>query len=593
MIKQIREIYFLLDKKNKFFLYLVIFLGFFSSIFDLIGVVSILPFLSLLVNPDLINDNFFLVKINKILNFDNDEFLIFLGVVSFFLLLINQLFRFFSKMVSIYFSRKLIYEMTGNLFDYYLKQPYSFFLNKNKSLLIQKCTNYVESLVAGTYAPFILIFGQILTLSMLLSFLIFYETVSIILLTVVLSIYYFAIFKKINKKYNQLSKNYSKYFENFSKSLGDAFGVIQQLKLTKNNYFMNSFKEAANIYRKANISQNFYGFLPSHFVEVVAFSSILIISLILYFQSEELRNIIPILGVIALSMRRIIPGLQDIYLQILQVRFHSEIYKKIYPDLKNIKTYTDSQKKNLSQKIHFEKKIEFKNLNYQYEKSKNKINISLEIKKGEFLGVCGNTGVGKSTFINILSGLIKHKSGKILIDDKLVNIFDNDDWKHKIGYATQDRYILNDTIINNISLGENKRKNIKFIKKICKIVDLEKTIKKLKKKYNTKLGDSGIRFSGGQEQKIIIARSLYNNPSIIIFDEATNALDSISEKKLLKNIKKYFSNLTLIFVTHRLNSLKKCDKIVFLENTKVKAVGSFKNLLKNNSSFNNLIKANN
>ena len=180
-----------------------------------------------------------------------------------------------------------------------------------------------------------------------------------------------------------------------------------------------------------------------------------------------------------------------------------------------------------------------------------------------------------------------------MIDDKLVNIFDNDDWKHKIGYATQDRYILNDTIINNISLGENKRKNIKFIKKICKIVDLEKTIKKLKKKYNTKLGDSGIRFSGGQEQKIIIARSLYNNPSIIIFDEATSALDSISEKKLLKNIKKYFSNLPLIFVTHRLNSLKKCDKIVFLENTKVKAVGSFKNLLKNNSSFNNLIKANN
>ena len=95
------------------------------------------------------------------------------------------------------------------------------------------------------------------------------------------------------------------------------------------------------------------------------------------------------------------------------------------------------------------------------------------------------------------------------------------------------------------------------------------------------------------KQKIIIARSLYNNPSIIIFDEATNALDSISEKKLLKNIKKYFSNLTLIFVTHRLNSLKKCDKIVFLEHTKVKAVGSFKNLLKNNSSFNNLIKANN
>ena len=143
--------------------------------------------------------------------------------------------------------------------------------------------------------------------------------------------YYFLFYKKVSKKYNQISKNYSKYFEGFSKSLGDAFGVIQQLKLSKNNYFK-IILNFLPIFIKANVSQHFYGILPSYFIEVLAYGGILVISLILFFQSEDLKNIIPVLGVIAVSLRRIIPGIQEIYLQILQIRFHAEVYNKIYPD---------------------------------------------------------------------------------------------------------------------------------------------------------------------------------------------------------------------------------------------------------------------
>ena len=282
--------------------------------------------------------------------------------------------------------------------------------------------------------------------------------------------------------------------------------------------------------------------MPSYFIEVLAYGGILVISLILFFQSEDLKNIIPVLGVIAVSLRRIIPGIQEIYLQILQIRFHAEVYNKIYPDLKKIRIFKKKNKikKNFN-KIVFQKYLTVKDLKYRYKNSKNKIKIDVKIKKGEFIGICGKTGVGKSTFINILSGLLEKESGIINLDGKIVDNFENDEWKRKIGYATQDRYIINDTILNNISLGENKnKKQIKFIKRLCKIVELEKHIKKLKLKYNTKLGDSGLRLSGGQEQKIIIARALYNNPEIIIFDEATNALDPISEIKVLKNIKNYF-----------------------------------------------------
>ena len=595
MLNKINNVFSLLDKKNKYYLFLVIFLAFISSALDLIGVVSVIPFLSLLVDPNLLEQNFYLRKLNSFLQYDNDQFLIFLGAISFISIFINQLVRFIYKMISINFSRKLIYEMSSELFDFYLKQPYSFFSKQNKSLLIQKCTSYVENLISGTVAPYTLIFSQILTTSIILIFLLFYQSSIIIVLTTILLSYYFLFYKKVSKKYNQISKNYSKYFEGFSKSLGDAFGVIQQLKLSKNNYFKNNFKFSADLYKKANVSQHFYGILPSYFIEVLAYGGILVISLILFFQSEDLRNIIPVLGVIAVSLRRIIPGIQEIYLQILQIRFHAEVYNKIYPDLKKIRIFKEKNKikKNFN-KIVFQKYLTVKDLKYRYKNSKNKIKIDVKIKKGEFIGICGKTGVGKSTFINILSGLLEKESGIINLDGKTVDNFENDEWKKKIGYATQDRYIINDTILNNISLGENKnKKKIKFIKRLCKIVELEKHIKKLKLKYNTKLGDSGLRLSGGQEQKIIIARALYNNPEIIIFDEATNALDPISEIKVLKNIKNYFKNKTLIFVTHRINSLKNCDKILFLENSKVKQFGKFNNIKKIDNNFNKLIRASN
>ena len=594
MFKKINNIFSLLDKKNKYYLFLVIFLAFLSSALDLIGVVSVIPFLSLLVDPGLLNENLYLRKINLFLGYDNNQFLIFLGIASFILIFLNQLVRFISKIISINFSRKLIYEMTSEVFNFYLKQPFSFFATQNKSLLIQKCTSYVENLISGTLSPYILIFSQILTTSIILAFLLIYQSFIILILAIILLGYYFLFYRKVGKKYDQISKNYSKYFEGFSKSLGDAFGVIQQLKLFKNNYFINNFNFSAKLYKNANVQQNFYSILPSYFIEVIAYGGVLIISLILFFQSEDLKNIIPVLGVIAISLRRIIPSIQEIYLQVLQIRFHSDIYNKIYPDLKKIINFKEKNKiKSYSKNISFDKYLIIKNLRYKYKNSRSKINITVKIKKGEFIGVCGKTGVGKSTFINILSGLLKKEDGDINVDGKPIEIFENNQWKKKIGYATQERYIINDTIINNISLGEKGKKNhLKNIKKLCKIVDLEKHIKKLKFKYNTKLGDSGLRLSGGQEQKIVIARALYNNPEIIIFDEATNALDSISEVKVLKNIKKNFKRATLIFVTHRLNSLKNCDKILFLENSKVKKFGRFNELRRNDPSFNKLITAN-
>lgn len=588
MKNKFKEIYFLLSQKNRIKLYISFSLLFLSSILDLIGVVSVLPFLSLLVEPELINTNRYLIKINSYLNFNNKELIIFFGFSSFCLVFFNQIIRFLSKIYVIYFCRNLIFEMTNQIFDYYLSKPYSFFLRQNQQLLVQKCTTYVEALIAGNLSPFILITAQFLTTLIIFIFLVFYQTQIIGVLTIILLVYYFLIYKKVSKKYNLISKNYSNYFEGFSRALGDAFGVIQQLKFTENNYFRNRFKHSSKLYKNANINQSFYGMLPSYFIEVVAYGTILIVSIVLFFQSDNLSKIIPILGVITISLRRIIPGLQEIYTQILQIKFHSEVYKKIYPDLKKIVKRKEINRAKRNQII-FSNDISCKNINYSYKKSKSKITINAKFYKGEFVGICGTTGSGKTTFMNILSGLIKPKKGKIYCDGQEVKTYNNQIWRKKIGYVPQNRFILNDTILNNISLGKKlKIKDQIKLNKICKIVDLNNLLRKYKKGYNTFIGDNGLKLSGGQEQKIIIARALFNNPEILIFDEGTNALDVISEKKIVNNIRKYYQNLTIILITHRVNALKNCDKIIFIQNSIVKKISNYRSLIKD-SNFKKLI----
>lgn len=583
MKKNIKKIYFLLDKNNKFTLFYVFLITILSSLFELIGVVSLLPFLSLIVEPSLVNDNKYLIFINSYLNLSTAGLIIFFGFLFFILMLLNQILRFTSKIYTIYFTRNLIYEMTNKVFAHYLNQPYSFFIKQNNQYLIQKCTSYVEHLIAGTLTPYLMIFAQVLTTFIILCFLIYYQPAIIISLSIILIGYYFIIYKSISKKYNILAKNYSNYFKGFSSTIGDAFGVIQQLKFSNSKYFNTKFNIFSKLYRDGNIKQNFFGILPTFIIESLAYGSILIIAIILFFQSSDLKNIIPILGIITISLRRIIPGLQEVYLQILQIRYHSGIFDKIYNDLKKASKINLFKKKNKI--IIFNKKIEIKNLSYQYKKSKTFVNISTSFSKGMFMGVCGKTGIGKTTFINMLTGLIESKSGQIFCDGKLIQIYNNDQWKKKFGFVPQNRYIINDTIANNISLGTHNKKNFYFIKKLCKIVDLNNQIKKYKNKYSTFIGDSGIKLSGGQEQKIVIARALYSQPEILIFDEGTNALDSFSEKKIISSIKKNFPKITIIFITHRIDSLKKCDQVLFIKNSRLDKRNKYLNLIKKKNNL--------
>ena len=234
--------------------------------------------------------------------------------------------------------------------------------------------------------------------------------------------------------------------------------------------------------------------------------------------------------------------------------------------------------------------IEFKNVSYSYLKEKKLIeNLSLKINKNEKVALVGESGSGKSTIIKLIIGLIKNESGKILIDGNDLSKINLNDFYEYVTYISQESPIFDGTLKENLVLDKNI--SDKEIKEVLKLVALEKFLNRLEKGLDTELGEKGIRMSGGERQRVALARLFFDDSKIIILDEATSAMDNITEKEVMKNILKRLKNKTIIIIAHRLETIKEVDKIFLLKNGKILEQGTFKELLQENTYFKELYKS--
>ena len=585
----------ILSSKNKRMIVYAILISSLSGLFDLIGVSSILPLLSVLANPEILITNDTINHFYSLANLSKNDFIILLSVFSFSLLLINQCLRLYSSWFILKLSETLLYEKSRDLFFYYLVRPYKLFLKSDTSHLLQKCTNYVNASVAGYFSPFLIILSQLFTFIFILSFLIYYDPVVTLFLVGALVFFYFLILTHLKKKVKNLGKSAPIFFKETSKVVTDTFESYKEFKLSKNKkYFLGLFEKPAKKYRDANISINLFQQFPAFAIESFSYAIILVISLYSFFKLENFNEILPLIGAIAISLRRLIPAAQNIYMQITQIGFYKNSFNKIIDDLvKSSDLKNRYEDRSLRSDLTFKKFIEFKKISFSYQRDKTINNLSTKIKKGSFIGISGLSGQGKTTFLDIFANLLKPKKGEVIIDGQSINKLDKNSWIKNISYAPQKGHLLNQSIIKNITF-DNSKLNLKKIKKICKIVEISNFIqKKLNNNYNTIIGENGIRVSGGQAQRLVLARSLYSNPEILILDEATNSIDTVTEKKIIKNIRNNFKGLTIIFVSHRMNVIKHADKILFFEKGKVKFEGNYSQLKNKSQVFRSLIKANN
>ena len=319
---------------------------------------------------------------------------------------------------------------------------------------------------------------------------------------------------------------------------------------------------------KLNIKFGILQLIPRFYLEVMGAVTIIILIFVNFDKntSETFLNVLPILSLYFVAIMRILPSANRIVNSLETFRFSFPLLKSIYRDL----TYDASKQKIYNKKflIEFKSRITFKNVSFSFPKNEKIFDkLNFVIKRGEKIGLLGESGIGKTTFLNLISGLLHPTSGNIYCDTHLIKE-DPKDWYPNIAYIYQSNFILNDTIENNISFNSLKNEDhYKKITMIINLLNLENFLKKQSAGLNTYIGDGGVKLSGGQIQKIAIARAIYSDRKIFICDEITNSLDSNSEKVILNILNKL--NKTIIMISHKRENLYFCNKIYQVKNKNI------------------------
>lgn len=562
--KLIQKFAIIFTKKEKIYFFIILFLFLFNMVLETFSVFIIIPLISILFNQELkdssvynFTEKFLNVDLSSIIGSTKEFVIIFLSI--FFLkFLLTLMCRFHILKFATNANKYLI----STLYKKYLSVRYLEFINLNSSKLIKNLSHEVNMFSSGLIS-FLELFSEIIVFFGLFIFLLFFNFKITILaflffITIILLINFFthnkliSLSEKIRLAEGERLTNYS-----------ESFSLIKEIKIQNlKKYFLKKDLIYTNAFWENDFISKFIRTASKPLLELTVVVVVLIFILI---SSEKSNNIylVELIAVYLAVAYRVVPSLY----RMLSVY---QNIKSTYPATNNLTNelkISEDKTNTLGEKISkIEKKIETKNLTFKYPKSKSVIlkNLNLKFEFNKITGIKGKTGSGKTTLVNILSGLAQPTSGEILLDEKNFTTLDLRTYQNLIGYVSQDIFLLDNTVKENIILGDEKFLNHHF-EEIIKVCELEKFFKNQTNKTDINIGDKNVKISGGQAQRIGIARALYKNPSILILDEATNALDINTSSIILKNIKNKFKNLTVILISHDEAVLKYCDKIYDLD----------------------------
>ncbi len=561
------------DNQLKYF-YFVIVLICFVSILEMTSLAIIIPILNSFLEIESSQKEISLTWITNLFNIEN-SLTIFLFIFLFFFV-IKTLFSIFVSWKYHNFIFSFINKLSFDLYSKYLSQNFKLYSNKNTSELLRNTLKEIDLfyLYLQSFIQIILESIILIGISIFLIYILTVPTLLIISLSFCLGVvYYFFVKNKISS----WGRDRQVIEEDRIRYMQEGFSNIKEINFfNRNNFFLNRFKEKNEKFYKIYINFNFFNTLPRYVFELFIIILIAFIFFILTSLEKENDEIIKILAIFFAASFRIIPSIYRIFSSMQHLKYSHASINVLYHDLLNIKNRASDA---ASSKIKFKEKIKFKIDKYNYDsKSIFQIkNINLEIFKNEKIGFIGKSGSGKSTILDILSGVIDDcKKSEIIVDKTKLNSKSQLlDWQKLIGLIPQNISILNVSLKDNILFGLNAE-NIddKKIVETIKICNLSNLLDRLPKGINEVINEKGSNLSGGEIQRIGIARALIFDPEILIFDEATSALDTFTENEILRDINN-LPNKTVLMVSHRMNTLKNCDRIFLIEKGEITAQGPF------------------
>tara|TARA_Y100000590_G_scaffold377459_1_gene443688 strand:- start:374 stop:2101 length:1728 start_codon:yes stop_codon:yes gene_type:complete len=573
-----KKIWKIFDYKNKLdFIKLIIF-TFVATILEAMSVALIFPIITVIFSENLssIENNF----VNSFLFYFQDlnktSLVFVLMSIIFFIYFIKNVFLIFFTWYQRNFLAKFQLNTSSKIFHTHLSQPYSNFFNQNSSTIIRILETEVGHLTnAILYLTNILL--EILVIFSLSVVLLSFLGIKIVLVLIALSIvpilYYFFTTKKVSK----LGTERHIYGTKALKQMMQGIFSIKDLKiLKKEDFFIKNYSQDLKKSLDSTKIISFLSTIPRTIIEMGAILILCLSTAVLatnQISGEFIAATVALLGVSALRM---LPGINRLVQSSTSFKACTVALKNIdyILNLKNKFSNVNKNIRNTAKKLDIKNEIILKDVRFRYNSELDYVieNISLSVKKGEHIGIVGQSGCGKTTLLDLIIGLLECDNGEILVDSNKIESIKYE-WQKSIGYVQQKIYLTDDTIKNNIAFGipDSEFDQEKFNRAI-KLSKLEKLLNTLPSRENTLVGENGMKISGGQIQRIGIARALYNDPSLLIFDEATNSLDLNTEKEIISEINNLKGIKTIIFVSHRMTALEMCDKIFKIEKGKLSLV---------------------
>ena len=554
---------------------------------EMLGVASIMPFMAVLTSPDLIQTNPILnnlFSLSKKFGVEtNNQFLFVLGISVFLLLVISIAFKALTNYAQLRFTFMRQYSLGKRMIEGYIHQPFSWFLNRHSADLGKNIISEVGTIVSGILNPSLNLIQNILVTLVILIILISINFKIAIIAGLTLGSVYGIIYLFSRSLVFKIGKERLKASELLFISVSEAFGAIKEIKVSgSEKNFINRYSEPAKNLAKSQALLGLISTLPRFALEAVAFGGIILVILYFIAQTGNFNDIIPIISLYVFAGYRLMPALQGVYRSAAQIRYAKPSLDTLYEDLNNLKSTNSTNDKN---RLQFKKNITLKNIFFQYPNSKKTVlnNVNLNISARSKIGIVGATGSGKTTIVDIILGLLELQKGRFEVDGKLIEKNNLRSWQNSIGYVPQNIFLADDTVLANIAFGVEKNIiNQQSVENAAKVASLhEFVVNELSEKYQTYIGEKGIRLSGGQRQRIGIARALYQNPKLLILDEATSSLDSLTEQDVMDAVYNMGKDLTVIMIAHRLSTVKECDSIVVIENGEIKHQGSFPRISQN------------
>jgi ABC-type multidrug transport system fused ATPase/permease subunit len=594
--KKILSLFSPSEKKKLFFLLILILC---MALIDMMGVASILPFIAVLANTQLIETNEvlkYLYQLSSIFGVTNsNQFIYVLGIAVFLFLIISLTFRALTNYAVIRFTLMREYTFGKRLTEYYLHQPYAWFLSRNSADLSKVILSGVNELVYETILPTLNLIAHSCVTMVLIIVLIIIDFKIALIISSVLTLSYGFIFYFTKNILYQIGSERLKANKKRFIALSESFGAIKEIKVGGlEKFYANRFSTPAELYANYQALSSVIAQLPKYFIEGVAFGGIVLLVLILIRGGNLFINIIPFIALYAFAGYRILPAIQQIYVALTQLRVSRSRLDSIHNDLMTLNFFEESRTK--IKVMRLTRSIVLTNVHFDYPNSKQAAvkNINLSIPAFKKIGFIGATGSGKTTTVDLILGLLDPNKGTISIDGNVITNNNKNSWQKNIGYVPQQIYLIDDTVTANIAFGLNPQKiDSAAVENAAKIANLHDFVtKELPNNYNTILGERGIRFSGGQRQLLGIARALYHKPQVLILDEATSALDNLTEQRIMKAVNNLGKKVTIILIAHRLTTVKNCDIIFLLDKGELKGQGTYEELSRSSKLFEKMSKVN-